>query len=301
MGTRAGVTNPDPGSLDADSGEALDALSARELTQQIRTELERSYTLIISAWKGRVWLSLGYDDWDSYVKQEFGSLSLAPPKDERKAVVTSLREAGMSFTAIEDVTGVPRATAWRDINSASATEEPSTVPFGTVEAEDDATPIMGVNGKSYKASPAARPEPKAATPLFEDIPLSDELLALPPSEMGIGILVPAGAREGRDRQAAAKRMTGSATAPLPMVIRLAGEIALNPGALVPDDASDAEALSALVSDASRGVLALSHVLASIDATVYAGNAGQVAAVSAAVTDAVGELSRFLDDVHSGRS
>lgn len=282
----------------------LDPAAARELTRQIRVGLEHSYTLIIAAWRGRAWAAMGYSSWDAYCQGEFGNLALQPPREERQAVVLSLREAGMSIRAIVSATGLGQGTVVREIHTGSEASDPedsaiSTVPNGTVEIAGSPS-ITGVNGKTYKASvPAAQTERVSSGLLFEDVPLSDELLAMSPDEVGIGLLTPAPARSGRDRKAATRRMTGSADAPLPMVIRLAGEIALDPGALVVEEDTDAEELAELVTDASRGVLALSHVLSSIDATVFSADAAQLAAVSAAVTDAVSELGRFLDDVHAG--
>lgn len=299
-----GAVMPQAGLFGSDPDAGLGAAEARELTRQIRVGLEHSYTLIIAAWRGRAWLSLGYSSWDAYCQGEFGNLALQPPREERQAVVLSLREAGMSSRAIVSATGLSKGTVARELRNGSEVLssdllEMSSAPFGAVGTEDGPA-IIGVNGKSYRASASGRHQREPSTPLFEDVPLSDELLALSPSEVGIGLFKPVPAQSGRDRKAAARRMTGSADAPLPMVIRLAGEIALDPGALVVEEDADAEALSVLASDASRGVLALSHVLASIDTAVFSADAGQVAVVSAAVTDAVGELGRFLDDVHSGR-
>ena len=285
--------------------DRLDGPDARELTRQIRVGLEHSYTLIIAAYRGRAWLAMGYNSWDAYCQGEFGSLALQPPREERQAVVLSLREAGMSHRAIVSATGLTKGTVGRELRSGAETSladstDVSTAPIGAV-GQDEGPSITGVNGKSYMASAsAARPDRTPSGSSFEDVPLSDELLALSPEAVGIRVLVPGQVRSGRDRQAASRRLTGSADAPLPMVIRLAGEIALDPGALVVDEDSDAETLSLLASDASRGVLALSHILGSIDTAVFSGDAAQIAEVSAAVTDAVSELSRFLDDVHSGR-
>lgn len=281
--------------------DAIGAIEARELTRQIRTGLEHSYSLIIAAWRGRAWLSMGYSSWDAYCQGEFGNLALQPPREERPAVVLSLREAGMSVRAIVSATGLGRGTVAREVRAGSPSfegEDPTGVPNGTPETRQR---VVGVDGKSYGASiSTAEPEQDPGKSLFEDVPLSDELLALSPDEVGIGVLELAPAQPDRERGAVSRCLAGSADAPLSMVIRLAGEIALDPGALVVEEDADIAALSTLVTDASRGVLALSHLLGSIDSTVFSGDSTRVAAVTAAVTDAVGELSRFLDDVHAGR-
>ena len=289
--------------LSAEASETdLGAADARELTRQIRVGLEHSYTLIIAAWRGRAWRSMGYHSWDAYCQEEFGNLPMQPPREERQAVVLSLREAGMSVRAIASASGLGRGTVARELSRetvrpALEREEVSGVPFGTPEMHGR---VLGTDGKSYMASVStATAVHEAPQAMFEDVPLSDELLALSPDEVGIGLLTPSPARPVRDRKDVVQRMTGAADAPLPMVIRLAGEIALDPAALA--FGGDPEVLSGLVTDASRGVLALSHVLASVDTTAIAGQASDLAVVSAAVTDAVSELSRFLDDVHAGRS
>ncbi|QHK22095.1 hypothetical protein GU243_23250 [Pseudarthrobacter psychrotolerans] len=99
--------------------------------------------------------------------------------------------------------------------------------------------------------------------------MSDALLNMSPSEMGIAALSPSAftSRPARERKAVARRLTGSLDSPLPLVIRLAGEITLDPTTLTVDEALDAETLTELAADASRGVLALSHVLTAIDVKV----------------------------------
>jgi len=130
--------------------------------------------------------------------------------------------------------------------------------------------------------------------------LSDELLNMSPSEMGIAALSPSSftSRPARERKDAARRLTGSMDSPLPLVIKLAGQITLDPTTLTVDEDSDAETLTELAADASRGVLALSHVLTAIDVKVLSGDVDDAVALTAVVTDAVDELGRFLDALHS---
>lgn len=291
---------PEGSLFDAGYGAGLGAPQARELTRQIRVGLEHSYTRIITAYRRRAWLAMGYSSWDAYCQGEFGNLALQPPREERQAVVLALREAGMSSRAIVSATGLSKGTVARELKE-GAEELPDSVKVsGAPNGAPKTRRVVGIDGKSYEASsPVVERRQATSGSLFEDVPLSNELLALSPDEVGIGVLAAMPMRSGRERGAASRRLTGSADAPLPMVIRLAGEIALDPAALVVVEDTDAEALSELVSDASRGVLALSHILASIDSSIFAGNSSQVAVVSAAVTDAVGELGRFLDDVHAG--
>jgi hypothetical protein len=279
-----------PGPAQGDVFSVLDSQDARELTRHIKVGLEHSYTLIIAAYRGQAWTSLGYSSWDSYCQGEFGNLTLQPPREERQAVVLSMREAGMSTRAITSATGLSKGTVGRELEDAR--RKTSTATFGAAEDEDP-TPIVGVNGKSYAETQPRPQRPAAAS--WTDQPLSDELLAMSPSEMGIAALSPAAmtSKPAKDRKAAAKRMTGTMVSPLPMVIRLAGEITLDQTELTVEDDADALTLSELATDASRGVLALSHVLTAIDVKVLSGD-GDAVALTAVVTDAVDELGRFLD-------
>jgi enamine deaminase RidA (YjgF/YER057c/UK114 family) len=302
---RAGM---DGAALDADDVEiideidpdnpSLDAPRARELTRQIRVALEHSYTLIIAAYQGRAWAAMGYSSWDAYCQGEFGSLALQPPREERQAVVMSMREAGMSTRAIGSALQASHTTIERDIASSRRAIEVADNSAGGTYVPPAEANVVGLDGKSYPAAPARPRKPGRGT--FEDVPLSDELLNMSPSEMGIAALSPSSftSRPARERKDAARRLTGSMDSPLPLVIKLAGQITLDPTTLTVDEDSDAETLTELAADASRGVLALSHVLTAIDVKVLAGDVDDSVALTAVVTDAVDELGRFLDALHS---
>lgn len=144
---------------------SMPAGQARELTRKIRVGLEGTYALIVDAFKGRAWISLGYPTWDAYCQGEFGALSLQPPREERQQVIMSLREAGMSTRAISSAVGTPYRTIAREVSKAG-------VPNGTPEAS-----TIGLDGKTY----APRP-----TPAFFDVPLDDSLLDMSADDLGIG-------------------------------------------------------------------------------------------------------------------
>jgi len=109
-------------------------------------------TLVVKAWLGRVWLPLGYESWDSYVKGEFEYAPLHLPRDERRAVVALLRGQGMSTRAIGSATGSDHATVVRDL-AAGANAPP-----------DDPAPVTGLDGKTYR-----NPEPKELPPLDAEV------------------------------------------------------------------------------------------------------------------------------------
>lgn len=280
------------GSLMAAVDTVLDASSARELTRQIKVGLEHSYTLIIAAYRGQAWGSMGYSSWDAYCQGEFGNLALQPPHEERQSVIMSMREAGMSIRAISAATVLGRGTVAREIESTDRGS--SDVPNGTPAAESGR--VLGSDGKSYQAV-QPRPHHPPSSSSHTDAPLSEELLDLPTAEIGIQSLDLATRRRSKgSRSALAKRLSGSMDAPLPMMIRIAGELTEGSGIKL-EAPEDAETFSELAADASRGILTLSHVLASIDASVFRNSADDSVEVSGVITDAVEVLGRFLDGIH----
>jgi hypothetical protein len=51
---------------------SMSAVSAEQLTVQIRTVLDRAWEFIALAYKGRAFIALGYPNWDAYVDARFG-------------------------------------------------------------------------------------------------------------------------------------------------------------------------------------------------------------------------------------
>lgn len=135
MNTMTMTTNPVP------LGEA----DARELTEQIAEGLADVHSLIVQAWEGRAWEALGYETWDAWIDANFRGLQLRPPREQRKEVVQSMREAGMSVRAISHATDLGVGT----IHRATAG-----VPNGT---PGESSNVVGLDGKSYTP-----PKPKVA-------------------------------------------------------------------------------------------------------------------------------------------
>ena len=270
----------------------LDGAEARELTRRIKVGLEHSYTLIIAAYRGQAWRSMGYSAWDAYCQGEFGSLALQPPREDRQNVIMSMREAGMSIRAIGTATGSSYGTVSRGLEEVEASNQ-SGDPNGSPAAGSGK--VVGRDGKSY---PSVKPRPKHPDPpSFEDEPLSEELLGLSAGAIGIESLDVEAARRRRGVGAAAvKRLTGSMDAPLPLMTRLAGEMVDSAG-LAPVDEEDVDVFSDLATDAARGILTLAHVLSGLDLDVFAGSTDDGKEVSGLLTDAIEELGRFLDVLH----
>jgi protein gp37 len=130
---------------------------ARALTDRIKVAVDGTWQMIREAYTSRAWAALGYDTWDAYCAAEFGTSRLALPREERREVVASLAESGLSTRAIASVTGVNHATVSRDLSS------------GVAFPRGDATPtertVVGTDGKSY-ARPVREQEPPSDDDLF---------------------------------------------------------------------------------------------------------------------------------------
>lgn len=141
----------------------LNEADARELTEQIAEGLADVHSLIVQAWEGRAWESLGYQTWDAWIDVSFRGLQLRPPREQRSEVVQSMREAGMSVRAISQATDLGYGTVRR----AAETGEPNGSP-----AEGPA--VVGLDGKSYTApQQKAHNEDDAAEADFGSLSLAD--------------------------------------------------------------------------------------------------------------------------------
>ena len=133
---------------------------AEDRAERIRTALSVSWDLIKDAWRSFDWQALGYPSWDAYCDGEFGTSRIRLPREERREVVSSMREIGMSTRAISSATGVSKDTVRREIATGA------NAPVGDV---------TGVNGKTY-----AQPERPRATAIPQ--PELDALNTPPESE-----------------------------------------------------------------------------------------------------------------------
>lgn len=125
---------------------------ARALTDQIIETTETLWGLISEAYQKRAWAALGYESWEDYVAVEFGSERLSVSRAERPSVVGILREAGLSFRAISDVTGDAVSTCHRALD---ALEDEDEMTGEVVELDS----VRGKDGKNYK--PKRQPRPAA--------------------------------------------------------------------------------------------------------------------------------------------
>lgn len=126
----------------------LTVAEAIELTGRIRQTGERFAALITSAWRGRVWVALGYESWAEWLDTELPGMAL--PQDERKQVVAELRAEGMSTRAIGAAVGVDQKTVVNDLR-----REENSSPDAAVTTPSN---VIGLDGKTY-----TRPAPVPLT------------------------------------------------------------------------------------------------------------------------------------------
>lgn len=114
--------------VDTATGEIvahLSAADARNLTDRIRGGLSVAYDGLVEAWSGRADLALGYESWDDYCAAEFAEGRMVRlDREQRREIVGTMREAGMSTRQIGSALGVDQKTV---VNDARRTEESSSV------------------------------------------------------------------------------------------------------------------------------------------------------------------------------
>lgn len=145
----------------------LTADEARELTAEIRRDLDGLLPKIKRAFEGRADRALGYDSWQAYCSAELNDVRV--PVGSRPAMVAELRGAGMSQRAIGAALGISAATVNKDL---------STVQDRTVEQPAKVTSLDGRQrpaAQSKAEIPAADLEPPEAAPMPDFAPLHRQL------------------------------------------------------------------------------------------------------------------------------
>jgi hypothetical protein len=177
-----------------DTGDFTET-TAKKLTEQIRKSNDGLVELIIKAYQGRIWLTLGHKTWNDYIDSEFpDGKPLLLPKGTRPVVVKALRVgAQMSSRAIAAATGVSHQTAARDIADQGGPfgppdgdtesgspqppldaeftdlpDEPSAEAPPELDTPDD-TPQATVTGQDGKVYPATQPRQEKAVDPVADV------------------------------------------------------------------------------------------------------------------------------------
>lgn len=132
--------------IDAEIVEDLTYAEARDLTDEIKGDLDAIWEKVKIAWHGKAWKALGRKSWDDYCATEFRSSGLALPREERPEVVRSLAQSGLSIKGIASATGADRNTVRKDLRQGGEFHPPA-------EPHEQ----RGADGKTYTipARPAA--------------------------------------------------------------------------------------------------------------------------------------------------
>lgn len=296
----------------------LTAGEARHLTDQIKTGLGVVWQQVVSAYQGRAWLALGHANWDSYIRAEFGSMNLQPPREERDQVIASLRDSGMSVRAIATATTLSRGTVGNTIRSAEQAGVQNWTPDENAAGEQSAEPrtVQGIDGKQYAAArpTASRQEPAEQSmedaPLPRQVSIADELgddagdaasgsvLEMTPQQAGIEV-VDLDANDHAHREQARRDLRefhASGHAAVHMTIKLAARLSASVAPSMGESPLTDEERAAVINDSARCVRTLASLLGRT-----AGAAEVIAADDAAaeetmsnVTDAVDDLNRAVD-------
>jgi hypothetical protein len=134
----------------------MDVKAARALTDDIKRDMDVVWGKVVRAYHGRADIALGYTSWDEYCVKEFGTTRLRIPSEERAELVTSLRQAGLSYRALESATGISKSTA-------SRIAKESTVLNGTVDSKVTGLDQKQRDAQRKVADPARQRQPANGT------------------------------------------------------------------------------------------------------------------------------------------
>ncbi|OBF70422.1 hypothetical protein A5750_22835 [Mycobacterium sp. 852002-51613_SCH5001154] len=135
---------------------------ARELTDEIKVDEATLWDKVVRAYTERAWQILGYESWDTYCAAEFRSVRLRLPMEERRDVVCSLREAGLSIRGVASAIGISDQTVQRDLKNSGVVNH-YTSPDEFDDPSDDevveAAPDLRVTGTDGTVYPRYKPAP----------------------------------------------------------------------------------------------------------------------------------------------
>lgn len=120
--------------------QVLDKGTAERLVQEIRVMDAELWGKMMDLYEGRAWIALGFSSWGELCDTEFKANNFRIPREDRREVVMSMRERGMSTRAIASATGMSKSAVNREM---------PTVPNGTV-AE-----TTGIDGRTYRVGQSA--------------------------------------------------------------------------------------------------------------------------------------------------
>jgi predicted transcriptional regulator len=134
--------------------------TARALTDQLRQSLSLSWELLVEAYQRRAWAALGYSTWDAYTDAELGQVRLRLPREDRREVVASMTEAGMSVRAIGSALGVTKSQVARDRGVPNGTPDE---PIDAEIVDEETDPIADRIARELAASDESYAEQAKST------------------------------------------------------------------------------------------------------------------------------------------
>lgn len=153
--------------------EQCSEATARTLTDQLRQSLTISWELLVEAYQRRAWAALGYATWDAYTDAELGTTRLRIPREQRREVVASMTEAGMSTRAIGSALGVDHKTVVNDRRGEISPPEPE---IHDAEIVDDESPLKAPAERMRQELGLPEPDPLADR-IARELAASDERYA----------------------------------------------------------------------------------------------------------------------------
>ena len=125
---------------------------ARDLTQRVRQTGAILAAQIERAYVGRIWEALGFDTFHDWLDDALGDARPKLTRDERRSLVSTLREAGESTRSIASVAGVSVGTVHHDITCSELnTSTDDEIIDAEVAEPITTTNVVGRDGKKYPA------------------------------------------------------------------------------------------------------------------------------------------------------
>lgn len=135
--------------------EQMTVDEARALTNQIKTSAAQLWELVITAYRQRIWVVLGYNTWTQYCRHELSGMPMRRMSpDERIEIVSGLRVSGMSIRAIASAVGTGTRQVQDDLKSELCSQ--TTVQPDKTLSEDGK--IRPAKAPAKKKSPTAPTE-----------------------------------------------------------------------------------------------------------------------------------------------
>jgi transcriptional regulator with XRE-family HTH domain len=115
-----------------DLARVVTAEDVRRSVDRARKSLADAALEVVWQIENEVWHVAGYDSWDAMREAEYGGAAFIVPRDERRELVSRLRDAGLTQREVAATAGVTKRTVQRDEATNVATTDD---PLGRFENE----------------------------------------------------------------------------------------------------------------------------------------------------------------------